>query len=288
MIFICNICEVNVIVTRLFIKSTSKIARGCTSINVVSNGFLLINDEILESLVEVSFDLCEKNSRGRKKVVKKVVHDEDDDYREYELERLEDELLTPKYLNKSDEIFDRVVKKPYLHYLFTSRIDFKIHYLNTTIFCYKSIVVRSPALFKNQYGTDSRIFIAENGTILFCGCHRYSEGDTIIQAPNGECKNYDIDKEDCEKFDYELPSKVFKHLYKFISQINKGKDIIIKNFEILVRCCEKEPENEPESFKVGKLTFYKLIPSSVKLEIEHDKRAKRSEILERNFDKRDD
>ena len=69
--FNCNIYEVNVIVTKLLIKSTSKIARGCNSINVVSNGFLLINDEILESLVEVSFDLCEKSSKGRKKFLMK-------------------------------------------------------------------------------------------------------------------------------------------------------------------------------------------------------------------------
>ena len=36
------------------------------------------------------------------------------------------------------------------------------------------------------------------------------------------------------------------------------------------------------------LENYKLIPSSVKREIENSKRAKRREMLERNFDKRDD
>ena len=188
----------------------------------------------------------------------------------------------------SDKIFGRIVKKPYLHYLFTSRIDYKIHYLDDNL-CYKSITVRNPTLFKSQYGFDSRIFIAENGTILFCGCHRYSEGDMIIQAPKGASRNYDADEEDCERFDYELPSKVFKHLYKFISQINnKDIDVIINNFEILIRLHEEAPKEEPETFKVGKLTFYKLIPSSVKREIESNKRAKRREILERNFDKRDD
>ena len=189
--FNCNISEVNVIVTKLLMRSTSKIARGCKSINVVSNGFLLVNDEILESLVEVSSDLSEKSTRGRSKVTYEV---DDEDCCKYELEKLEDELSMPKH-SMSDEIFGRVVKVPYLHYLFTSRIDYKIHYLNTNL-CYKSIVVRNPTLFKSQYGFDSRIFIAENGTILFCGCHRYSEGDTIIQPYNDIVGNYDADKED--------------------------------------------------------------------------------------------
>ena len=276
--FDCNILEVNVIVTKSLIKSTSKVARGCKSINVVSNGFLLINEEILESLVEVSFDLYEKSLRGRRKVVNEGVNEEvsdDEDYREYELERLEDELSLPKYSKTSDEIFGRIVKKPYLHYLFTSRIDYKIHYINTN-FCYKSIVVRNPNLFKSQYGPDSRIFIAENGTILFCRCHHYSETDAIIQAPNGEFGNYDTDEEgDCEKFDYELPSKVFNYLYRFIGQINnKGRDVIINNFEILIRRCEEPDEYEPETFKVGKITFMKLIPSSVKKKLEMIKELK--------------
>ena len=118
-------------------------------------------------------------------------------------------------------------------------------------------------------------------------------------------KNYDTDEEgDCERFDYELPNKVFKYLFKFISQIiNKSRDVIINNFEILTRRYDElmgcwaearsagaaQPtEEEPETFKVGKITFTKLIPSSVKKQLENDKRAKRREILERNFDKRDD
>ena len=167
-------------------------------------------------------------------------------------------MSLPKYLKTSDEIFGRIVKVPYLHYLFTSRIDYQIHYINTNL-CFKSKVAKKPTLFKSQYGTNNRIFISENGTILFCGCHHFSECDTIIQAPNGESRNYDADEGDCERFDYELPSKVFKHLYKFISQINnKGRDVIINNFEILIRCYNEEPLNEvpleePETFNVGKL-----------------------------------
>ena len=234
--------------------------------------------------------MCEKSSRGRKKVYYEEVDEEfdeefdDEDCREYELERLEDELSMSKH-SISDKIFGRIVKKPYLHYLFTSRIDYKIHYLAANI-CYKSITVRNPTLFKNQYGFDSRIFIAENRTILFCGCHRFTEADTIIQPYNSIFGNYDADEQDCEKFDYELPSKVFKHLYKFISQINnKGKDTIINNFEILIRRYEKPPEEPPQiSFTVGKINFYKTAPSSVKREIENNKRK----MLKRNFDKRDD
>ena len=133
--FDCNISEVNVMVTKSLTKSTSKVAGGCKHINVVSNGFLLINEEIFKPLVEVSFDLYRKNLR--RKVIKEVVNEvvnEDDDSED------EDNLAT------SDEIFGRVVKRPYLHYLFTSRIDYKIHRINDN-FRYKSIVVRSPKLF---------------------------------------------------------------------------------------------------------------------------------------------
>ena len=288
--FDCNIPEVNVIVTKSLIKSTSKVAGGCKHINVVSNGFLLINEEIIESLVEVSFDLYGKDLRRRRKVIDEASEEVSDDEgsREYELERLEDEWSLKRAL-KTSESFDRVVKRPYLHYLFTSRIDYKIHRINTDLY-YKSIVVRNPALFKKQYGFENRTFIAENGTILFCGCHNFSETDEIIQAPNGEFKNYDTDEEgDCEKFDYELPNKIFKYLFKFISQIiNKSRDVIINNFEILIRRYEEPIEEKSEAFKIGNISFNKLIPSSVKQQLENDKRAKRREILERNFDKRDD
>ena len=138
--FDCNIPEVNVIVTSSLIKSTSKVAGGCKHINVVSNGFLLINEKRFKPLVEVSFDLYEKNMRRKviKEVVNEVVNEDDDD--DDDDSEDEDNLAT------SDEIFGRVVKRPYLHYLFTSRIDYKIHRINTN-FQYKSIVVRSPTLF---------------------------------------------------------------------------------------------------------------------------------------------
>ena len=273
--FDCNIPEVNVIVTSSLIKSTSKVAGGCKHINVVSNGFLLINEEIIEPLVEFSFDLYGKDLR-RRKVINKVIDDERKD-------NSKDEGL----LATSDEIFGRVVKRPYLHYLFTSRIDYKIHRINTN-FRYSSIVVRNPKLFKSQYGLESRIFIAENGTILFYGCHHFSETDTIIQAPNGEFGNYDTDEERyCEKFDYELPNKVFKHLFKFISQtINKGRDVMINNFEILIRRHESTPPGEPKvAFKVGSINFYVPFKTSEEKQLENNKKC---EVLKRNFDSRDD
>ena len=207
--FDCNFPEVNVIITKSLIKNTSKVAGGCKSINVVSKGFLLINKEIIESLAEVSFDLYEKDIRRRNKVINEVIN-KDNLENNYD----EDEDL----LTTSDEIFGRVVNRPYLQYLITSRIDYKVHRIISN-FRYKSIVVRNTKIFKSQYGVENRIFIAENGTILFCGCHHFSETDTIIQAPNGEFGNYDADEEDCETFDYELPNKIFKYLFKFISQI---------------------------------------------------------------------
>ena len=110
-----------------------------------------------------------------------------------------------------------------------------------------------------------------------------------------EIKNYDIDQEgDCEKFDYELPSKVFIYLYRFIAQIgNKGKDVMVNNFEILVKCCEKPPEAPEDeypqiAFTVGKINFYKTVSSSIKREIENNRIIKRREMLKRNFDKQDD
>ena len=115
---------------------------------------------------------------------------------------------------------------------------------------------------------------------MFCGCHHFSETDTIIQAPNGEFGNYDADEEDCEKFDYELPNEIFKYLFKFISQIiNKGRDVIINNFEILIRRYDEPIEEKSELFKIGNISFNKLIPSSVKKQLEKDRKAKRCEIL---------
>ena len=99
---------------------------------------------------------------------------------------------------------------------FTSKIDYQIHRLGEPK--YKRIVVKSPELFKGQLGTEFRLFVAEDETILFCGCHHYSEGDTIIQYPLGEHRSYDMDDDDCFVFDYELPVKVFKQLFSFIGR----------------------------------------------------------------------
>ena len=190
-------------------------------------------------------------------------------------------------MTTSDEIFGRVVNRPYLHYLITSRTDYKVHRIIPN-FRYKSIVVRNPKHFKSQYGPENRTFIAENGTILFCRCHHYSETDAIIQAPNGVFGNYDADEEDCERFDYELSSKVLRHLFRFIGQIeHKNKNVIINNFEILIRPIDRL-ESFKESFKIGNLSFNKLIPSSAKKQLENDRKAKRHEMLERNLDKRDE
>ena len=114
----------------------------------------------------------------------------------------------------------------------------------------------------------------------------------VIKPLNGVFGNYDEDyDEDCERFDYELPNKIFKYLFKFISQIiNRGRDVIINNFEILIKICNNEVNatNEDESFRFGNVSFNKLIPSSVKKQLENDRKAKRREMVERNFDKRDD
>ena len=69
-----------------------------------------------ESLVEVSFDL-KKNSRRKRKVVDELdSYDDDGD-------------ITSS--GTSSKIFGRVVRRPYLHHLFTSRIDYKIHHLGS-------------------------------------------------------------------------------------------------------------------------------------------------------------
>ena len=86
--FNCNICEVNVMITKTIINSTSKVCKVCRSISIVSNGFLIINDEVVKSLVEVSFDLCEKRNRD--------CH----------------EVVNEKH-SMSDKIFGKVVRKPY-------------------------------------------------------------------------------------------------------------------------------------------------------------------------------
>ena len=144
--FDCNIPEVNVMVTKSLIKNTSKASGGCKSINVVSNGFLLIDEGMIEPLVEVSFDLYEKDIRRRRKVINEVV---DEVINEVVNEAIDDDDEDEDLLAMSDEMFGRVVKRPYLHYLITSRIDYKVHRPN---FRYKSIVVRNPKLFRLNMG----------------------------------------------------------------------------------------------------------------------------------------
>ena len=170
---------------------------------------------------------------------------------------------------------------------FTSKIDYQIHRLGEPK--YKRIVVRSPELFKGQLGTEFRLFVVEDGTILFCGCHHCSEGDTIIQYKPGECRSYDMDDDDCVVFDYELPVKIFKQLFSFIGKVvSTNKDIAINNFEILIRRCEVPPEEPPEMVKIGPITIAKPAPSTLlRRRIEDEGSRKGREMLRQNFDSRD-
>ena len=192
----------------------------------------------------------------------------------------------------SEKIFGKVVKKPYLHYLITSRIDYMIRNESNSSYKskYKSIVIKNPSNFKGFYGVGCRIFAAENGTILFCGCHHYPESDSIIQPFKRGYVSYDVDDEDHESFDYELPNKPFKHLFKFMGQITtKARDVRVNNFEILTTNYNSEIRSNPQKyFKVGNISLPKLIPSCVEERIENERKAKRREMLELNFDKRDD
>ena len=261
----CNVSEVNVIITSSLMKDTSGAVGGCKHINVVSSGFILVN-EVMEPLVEVSFDLYDKGNRGGV--------------------RQSNTGMQVTSNSSTSEIFGRILSSPYLHYLITSRIDYKIHPMVDSN-GYNSIVVRNTKLFKSQYGLENRIFVAENGTILFCGCHHDSETDVIVQPTRW---SYSSDS-DVDRFDYELPNKIFKHLFRFFGQIsNKGKNVIINNFEILIRNDVKHDHrhDDPESFKVGNLTFNKLIPSSVKQRLEDERKANRCRLLARAYDVRDD
>ena len=88
--FECNIPEVNAIVTSSLMGSTSKVAGGCKNINVVPSGFLVIN-EMTEPLVEVSFDLYEKDLSRKRKVV--IENDELDNYDDDDDEGTSNEIL---------------------------------------------------------------------------------------------------------------------------------------------------------------------------------------------------
>ena len=264
--FECNKGEVNVMVTNALIESTHKDATGFNFMNVVSDGSL----KECKPFIEVSFDLYKKKHRRKGVHPKKPIS-----------EPISDDGLVS---------FGKLVEVPYLHYLITSRIDYSIRNYDAE---YKSIVVRNPLQFKNFYGHEQRIFVTENGTILFCGCHLCPECDSIIQ-PNlfGSQSEYELEYE----FKYELPNKPFKHLFKFMGPFEtRAKPKMgtqVTNFEILIR--EDPPEkaydevHEPESFNIGNITFHKRIPSCVQSHIAKQQEGLRNQLSELNFDKRDD
>ena len=127
---------------------------------------------------------------------------------------------------------------------------------------------------------------SENGAILFCGCHLYPPFDAIIQS---DPKLGFIDYDDHEVLDYELPNKPFKYLFKFMCSFGaKHTGTQVTNFEMLIREDPSEEDYEPESFKVGNITFYKRIPSCVKSRIAEQQKHIRNQLLELNFDRRDD
>ena len=286
-------------ITKALMKSTSKVAAGCKSISVVLNGFLWSQEDsshtlidrvlkecrpLVKSLVEVSFDLCERKRRVNSRV--QVMDSEDEGNNDDSDNNTDDSLST------SEELFGKVVKKPYLHYIITSYIDYKIEDIPKSNYKsnYRSILVRNASHFKGFYGPEQRIFVSLNGTILFCGCHLYPEYDSIIQPSKLWRDGKEDEEEDNYRFDYELPNKPFKHLFKFLGQINtKARDVRINNFEILIRNETKYETNDKlESFKVGKITFPKLLPSSVRNLANKELESKRCELLELNFDKGDD
>ena len=276
--FECNKSEVNVMVTNALIESTCKVATGCNFINVVSDGSL----KECKPLVEVSFDLYEKKRRRKGVHPKKPI--------------IED--ISEPISDDGSVSFGKLVEVPYLHYLITSRIDYSIRNYDGED---KSIVVRNPLQFKNFYGHEQRIFVTENGKILFCGCHLCPAFDSIIQSdlygsqPKYELE-YELEYEFEHEFEYELPNKPFKHLFKFMGHLEtrakpKSKPKVatqVNNFEILISEDPPEEVNEPESFNVGNITFHKCIPSCVKRHIDKQKEHLRNQLSELNFNKRDD
>ena len=131
--------EVNVTITNSLIKDTSKVASGCNFINVVLDS--IIEDSLggYSSLVEVSFDLNEKKlkcSRKPSNRSRRVSPKEDYDKDDNDSDDDDDDDLSM--------LFGKLVKTPYLHYLFNSRIDYPINdsVLNEK---YKTIVVKNPS-----------------------------------------------------------------------------------------------------------------------------------------------
>ena len=155
---------------------------------------------------------------------------------------------------------------------------------------------------------------SENEEIVYCGCHLYPPFDAIIQSsPKPKCEsNYSLKLDldlplaqinaqralekvphrihyDKEPLGYELPNKPFKYLLKFMGPCGaKNTGIQVTNFEMLIREDHSEEVDEPESFKVGNITFYKRIPSCVKSRIAEQQKRLRNQLLELNFDRRDD
>ena len=91
-------------VTKSFTRNSVSVAGGCKNISVVSDN---------EGLAEVSFDLYEKDNRRRRKELREKNADCNSEF---------DEVENSKF----DEIFGKIVRSLYLHYLLISRIDYKI------------------------------------------------------------------------------------------------------------------------------------------------------------------
>ena len=72
----------------------------------------------------------------------------------------------------------------------------------------------------------------------------------------------------------------------------KNTGIQVTNFEMLIKEDPpeevSEPKSESKSFKVGNITFYKRIPFCVKSRIAEQQKRLRNQLLELNFDRRDD
>ena len=95
-----------------------------------------------------------------------------------------------------------------------------------------------------------------------------------------EPKGSPIPDYDEEPLEYELPNKPFKHLLKFMKPIGSRrgpgdasrplKATQVTNFEIHIK--EDPPEvYEPESYKIGNITFYKCKPTYVQERIDEKK-----------------
>ena len=213
-------------------------------------------------------------------------------------------------------LFGKLVKTPYLHCFFNSRIDYPINdsVLNEK---YKTIVVKDPSRFKHFHGHEQRIFASGDGTILFCCCHLFPAFDTILQSnlqpkyENEHSLESDLELDmdlplshiearrelnktphwpdyDEEPLEYEFPNKPFKHLFKFIgAKKSKGpSEAKDTNFEILIK--EDLPEvYEPEPYKIGNITFYKPKLTYMQERID-EKKHLRKQLMGLNFDKRDD